>query len=614
MTLIREVNQRTDIVALVSEYTSLDTRGRNPKARCPFHSEKTPSFVLYPDEGRWYCFGACSEGGNAIDFLMKKENLEFKEALSRLAEKSGIKLDKFERNSFTSVNKPFTDILAVNKIAADWFATMLSSSSGSEAHAYLAERGLDDGDLKRHSVGFAPDGNLTLMGHLKSREVGSKVALDANLIIPTGEHGWRDFFRNRIMFPIKDARGRIVGFGGRVMGDGNPKYINTPSTVAFEKSAVLYGLDLAAKHIKASSRAVVVEGYMDVIRAHKHGFRNVVASMGVAITGTQRNTLSQVLAASDKGNGEVILCLDADDAGAKATIHALDMMVAQTNGTLSKSGHAIRVASQVKGKDPDEAIRLSPQAWKDALDSATPFNEYLFESLKGRFDLETANGKADAAKSVAPIIFATSNTYEQDRLISRLAEILNVTEGQAISLIKLLGPQRPTGKLRRGELPPKQEQAAALLARNPKTAVEDHLLALLLQYPATRQIAESESANLFEDSINRMIFEKWRDDGESEETDFPPQVHGKISLLLEHKFPPGGEVKRLQSVRECINRLLKRNIKFHIQQIGSQLVQAQAEGQKSEVEALLAVSAKQNENLRRVFAAEHQGRHGQAIS
>ena len=264
MTLIDEVKSRTEIVDVVANYVDLDTSSRNPKARCPFHTERTPSFYVFPETGTWRCFGACATGGDVLAFVMKQEGIEFRDALHRLADSAGIRYETGLPATDRTDSAPKATIVEANEAAAKWFWQMLLSSEGEPTREYLTSRGIDMDTAERRGFGFAPGGGrLTLTGHLRSSNVAPQAARDAKLVVQGEDKSWRDFFRNRLTVQIRDRSGKIIGFGARSLDGSEPKYLNTPQTSVFDKSRTLYGLDWAADSMRQSHRAVVVEGYMD---------------------------------------------------------------------------------------------------------------------------------------------------------------------------------------------------------------------------------------------------------------------------------------------------------------------------------------------------------------
>src|ERR1035437_4815496 len=292
MSVIDEVKQRTDIVAVIGQYAALQKAGRTLRALCPFHSEKTPSFFVYPDQQSWHCFGACSTGGDVISFVMKKENMEFGEALRLLADRAGVVIP-------TRVEKdPDKDkkerIFLVNEAAAGYYHhEFLNSAAAENARQYTRKRGITSQTVSDFQLGFAPNNWGTLLQHLEEKGFTEQEILDAGLAVVSDDGKKHDRFRGKLMFPIRDDRKHVTGFGARVLDGSLPKYINSPQTPVFDKRGTLYGIDLASSAIRKQELAIIVEGYMDVILAHQGGFANVIASMGTAITEKQVNILKR---------------------------------------------------------------------------------------------------------------------------------------------------------------------------------------------------------------------------------------------------------------------------------------------------------------------------------
>ena len=311
MTVVDDVKDRLDVVDVISGYVPLKKTGRTFKATCPFHTEKTPSFVVDPQRQSWRCFGACATGGDAFSFVMRKDGLSFGDALRQLAEKAGVEIRPREQAERTDV------LLRANNEGATFYREALASPEGQAARGYLRERGIDDGAAEAFDLGLSPRSGSALRDHLSSLGHDVEHAVDAGLLRRFEDGNLRDFFRGRLMFPIHDRRGRVAGFGARTLDGSDPKYINTPSTRVFDKRATLYGLHLAAPSIREKDEAIVVEGYMDTIAAHQHGYTNVVASMGTALTEQQVAQLRSMASGC-------ILALDPDQAGQEATLRSLE--------------------------------------------------------------------------------------------------------------------------------------------------------------------------------------------------------------------------------------------------------------------------------------------------
>ena len=601
MALVDEVKSRSDIVQVISDYVDLDTSARQPKALCPFHSERTPSFVVYPDTGNWHCFGSCAEGGDVISFLMKQENMSFAEALENLATRAGIKIE--ERKDETR-KKPITGLIEANEIAAGYFLSRLKAPVGEKTRAYLAARGIDIDTATRRGMGLAPDGMETLSGHLRTLNVRASTARDAGLITRTGDGSWRDMFRGRLTIEIRDPRGRIIGFGARSLDGSEPKYLNTPQTDAFEKSSVLYGLNWAADSIRSSNEAVVVEGYMDVIAAHENGFTNVVASMGTAVTGRQLDALARH--ATSGGAGVVILCLDSDAAGETATMRALEAVTAELS-TGRRRGIEVKVARPEGGKDPDEAIRSDPDNWRASLTDAVPLLDYLIDTKSKLYNLESGDGIKNFADSVKDLIYNIPNDYDQDRYWSRTARLAGVTEQRLKTIVDKPRGAYPRGAYRAGgnrsrvagpdRISPRQ--ASAALESSAGNPLEEHLLSLVLQIDDLREYAIAMPAEFFHESDNRALFTAWQSSSTLGELsdELGDELTEKMHRLAERTLPPSNQALHVEDVTQCVMRMRERHYR-HIKELETEQLK-QLEGE--EARELLDRSLQPNENLRKVM-------------
>ena len=322
MSVVEEIKDRLDIVEVISAYVPLRKAGNLYKGLCPFHQEKTPSFVVYPDRGTWHCFGACGIGGDVFSFVMKRDNLDFREALEVLAQKAGVELTP-PSAARSQQDQTLDRLREINQAAAVWFHHQLRQTpQGQTARDYLAGRGFTDATLDKFLLGYAPDGWNGLLAYLQGKNYEPADLLAAGLVIEReqpepGRSPYFDRFRHRIMTPIRDLHGHVIGFGARALrSEQQPKYLNTPQTPLFEKSSVLYGLDAARRAIRPRGKAIIVEGYMDVLACHQAGEENVVASMGTALTETQIKQLRRY-------TSTIVLALDADAAGQAATLRGI---------------------------------------------------------------------------------------------------------------------------------------------------------------------------------------------------------------------------------------------------------------------------------------------------
>lgn len=432
--ILREIRSRNDIVEVISEYVLLKQTGKNYKALCPFHTERTPSFVVSPERQLFHCFG-CGASGDVFAFIMKLENMSFPEAARLLAERAGIDLPGDGASGPRREGDIKALILEANEAAADYFNwALLQTRQGATALDYLRGRGIDEDDIVRFKLGYAPPGWDSLYKALTRKGLSPEILEAAGLIIKRKEsRGFYDRFRNRVMFTIFDLHGRVVGFGGRVLDDSQPKYLNSPETAVFSKGSSLYGISVARDEIRASGRAVIVEGYTDVIAAHRAGVRTAVASLGTALTQNQARLLARYAK-------EVVLAYDADFAGEAATIRGMDL--------LSAAGLQVKVAVFPGGKDPDEVIRSEGRdAFVSMLDGARPLVEYKLDLALKDIDLSTLQGRVAAAARAAAVVAGIQNAVERLEYSRVMAARLNVPEEAFIEEVRKLGRTGPAPRV-----------------------------------------------------------------------------------------------------------------------------------------------------------------------
>ncbi len=488
MSVVDEVKQRTDIVEVASQYTSLAKAGRNFRGLCPFHSEKHGSFFVYPEQQSWHCFGACSTGGDVFSLIMKKEGFDFGDALRLLAQRAGVTIPSKggQRREDKDKNER---LYQANETAALYFHhLLLNSPAGEKARSYVGQRGLIAKSVTDFQIGYSPNSWDSLKQHLMERGFTEVEILAAGLVIETESGGSHDRFRHRLMFPIRDIRGQATGFGARALDDSMPKYLNSPETPVFDKSSCLYGINLAHQAIRQQDSAVIVEGYMDVIIAHQNGFSNVIASMGTAITDRQISTLKKL-------TRNLVFALDADSAGEEASLRGIDYE--------NSLGAEVKVAILPQGKDPDDVIRESPETWQRLLDEAVPIIDYAFNRVTSELDLNTAKGKSLAADRLLPIITGIADVVRQGHYLQKLARLVAISERRLEVAMKEKKP-KPSGT----RFSPQEEpKAAAATQRSPfASPLEEYCLALLLQHPELKAHSEELSADYFENSENREIF------------------------------------------------------------------------------------------------------------
>ncbi len=434
MTTVDEVRDRLDVVEIIGEHVTLKRSGRSYKGLCPFHAEKTSSFVVFPDSGAWRCFGACATGGDVFDFVMRFENLSFRETLEQLARRAGVDLDPPTQHQAHRQERR-NRLKAAVVAARDFYAERLHSDPEAEvARRYLTGRDFGTETAKAAGLGWAPDEWRRTGDHLVALGFEEEELIAAGLSRPREGGGAYDAFRGRLMFPISDVRGDPIGFGARTLDpEGVPKYLNSPQGDLFDKGRILYGLDRARHAIRHIGAAVVVEGYTDVVRAHAAGFENVVASLGTALTEHHVMLLKRFAP-------RIILALDADAAGQAATRRGLDVASGAAAGDLvpvvtarglryeQRLDVELLVATLPPGRDPDDVIREDPTAWAAAIDGARPVMEYLFSALTADLDLDDPTGKLEAVDRLTPSISEVTDPVARAAWIARLADLVRIDE------------------------------------------------------------------------------------------------------------------------------------------------------------------------------------------
>lgn len=393
--VIEQLITRCDIEEVMSSYISLKRAGRNLKAVCPFHSEKTASFVVYPESQSFFCFG-CGAGGDVISFIMRAENLDYVEAVRFLARRVGMEIQ--EDGETDELTKLKSRIYEMNREAARFFHSALKSPVGQKGYEYFKNRGLSDKTITSYGLGYAPDSWDSLIKHLLSKGFTTNEMYQAALVSKGRNGSYYDQFRNRVMFPIIDLRGNVIAFGGRVLDDSKPKYLNSADTPVFKKSRNLFSLNLAKNEIK--DKLILAEGYMDVIAINSAGFKNVVATLGTALTDEQARLMS-------KYASQVVIAYDSDGAGQTATHRAINI--------LSEAGLTARVLHMDGAKDPDEYIKkFGSKRFEMLIDGATDVIEHELNAIKKSVDMDTAEGKIEYLKKAVSVLSEVANPLERD--------------------------------------------------------------------------------------------------------------------------------------------------------------------------------------------------------
>ncbi len=594
MNEVEEIKARLDIVDVIGQYVQLQKAGRTFKANCPFHNERTPSFVVSPERQSWHCFGACGSGGDMISFVMRKDGLEFPEALRLLAERAGVRLR--ERQVSEAQDRQRERLFAANQEAASYYLRLLTGDSGKSARRYLEQRGVDADTAKAFLLGYSPPGWEALRDHLRERGFTEKEMLAAGLVME-GERGLHDRFRGRLMFAIRDGEERVIGFGARALDGSLPKYINTSQTSVFDKGGTLYALDLAQPAIRREGRAVIVEGYMDAIAAHQHSFDNVVASMGTALTERQVRLLKKLADA-------IVLALDADAAGNEAAVRGHDVVrealsrgegvvpVVSWRGLVQyqeTAGVDLRVAVLPEGRDPDEVIRSDGDLWRQIVDTARPVLDYRLEAAAAAHDLADPRGRSDLVREFIPLLTTLADPVVRAHYVQRLSRISRASEEELATMLrrgaigKTFGSNKAAvgGPVRRGD---------------PR---EEFLLALLFRYPDIRAEALDIQDDLLWETENRQVLAAWKQVTELDDVKnaLPVELVPYVERLTVRTLPSFDLKQAREALLDCRLRLERRALEAEKQAMSSLLATREEElGVSALAEATVSAMSESKRN------------------
>lgn len=546
---LQELKMRNDITDIVSSYVTLKRRGRNMVGLCPFHGEKTPSFNIYTENGSFYCFG-CGVGGDVISFVMRIENLDYVDAVKFLAQRAG--MDMPEDSYDNSMSQLRTRIFEANREAARFYYSSLYSPKGVKGLEYLHSRQLSDRTIRHFGLGFADDDWSSLCKHLKGKGFKDNELVAANLAVQRKNgNGIYDRFTNRVMFPIIDLRGNVIAFGGRIMTDEKPKYLNTSDTPVFKKSTNLFSLNNAKNSGKRT--LILCEGYMDVISVNQAGFTNAVATLGTALTSEQAMLIKRYA-------DEVVICYDADEAGQKATARAIPI--------LRKAGLLIRIINIPNGKDPDEFIKSKgpdgPAAFKAVLDKSRNDIEYRLQKLKQNFNIETSDGKVGYLESASKIIGDIHSPIEQDVYLSRLCDEFGIDKNsfkqQMINISRRQSRETAKKEVRKiqTDLSGRNDRIDTEHFKKPRSSsAEEALVVYLINNPdSAHYISQQIKPEQFQNSLMRRYYEYVQNrinDGNEPLTNVTADFSAdEVSKLYQMMSKAVGTVSTEEAMREYI--------------------------------------------------------------
>ncbi len=614
MSVTDEIKERLDIVEVISSYVPLKKAGRNYQGLCPFHSEKTASFVVFPDTQSWHCFGACGTGGDIFTFIQKRENLDFVEALELLADRAGVELVAREGPQPAAERHLERLREAIASAAAYYHHLLIHAGEASIAREYLARRGFLPETWEAWQLGYALDSWDAAKDQLARAGYTLEEMVDAGLIIQREDGtGYYDRFRGRLLIPIRDAQGRPIGFGARLLREDSahpqPKYINSPQTALFDKSNVLFGLDMARKAIREADLAVLVEGYMDVLMSHQVGVRHVVAGMGTALTEQQLGQLKRY-------TRNITLALDPDVAGAHAALRGLQTArdtldrewepVVDARGLVRQESRLraqLRIASLPDGMDPDELAHADRERWLQVIAEAQPIVEYYLAIVSREEDLTTAHGKAALVNRMAPLVREVANPIERYHYVQRLARLLQSDErlvAEAVQAARAAEPH-PGSPGSRSAPAGDAEVAAPSVERwqapgQAYAGLEEHILGHLLLRPELLAALNSELIGLtnvpladedFAGGENRAILAALQQAGvpgagPDQVLDVLPAALQERSLVLIERIRRGPALtddKLTKEMGDAVLRLRARNLDQRMSRLQFVISECQAAGE-----------------------------------
>lgn len=541
---IEEIKSRLDIVDVVKDYIELKKVGSNLRALCPFHAEKTPSFFVSPSRQSWRCFGGCNEGGDMFDFVMKIEGVEFPEALEMLAKKAGVKVKKPNSEKITKKQKFYE----IYQLSTKFFETQLKKSKkGKKAKEYLLSRGIKDKSIKNWRLGYSPDSWQALSEFLVSKGFKRDQIVEAGLAIKKEDHSY-DRFRGRIMFPIMNTSGRPIAFGGRVFGDSEDtaKYMNSPQTLLYDKSKVLYGIDKAKVSIRRQDKVILVEGYTDVIMSHQVGFKTAISTSGTALTEGQLNIISRY-------SRNLYTCFDMDDAGVSATKKGIEMA--------RKLGFDVKVIALPKDMDPADLIKEDKAKWEKAVEKAEDVMQFYFDVAQQGRDLSNPKDKKKVAKELLPLIKRIPNKIEQSHWVKIIAEKLDVPEDIIYDQLNKTKVERKRKKEN------KKENKKRRKKKNKKELLEERIISLLAKNPEKFNFIDN--FDIFSKKTKKLLKAIKDDDEEYKE---------KIDYYaLKPEYTTNHPEKEFKN---CLKEIKKENIKKELRNIQKKIKRAEGDKNK----------------------------------
>jgi len=576
---VEEIKSRLDIVEVIGSYIKLQKAGANFRAICPFHSEKNPSLFVSPARQIWHCFG-CGAGGDIFKFVMQIEGVEFGDALRILAKRAGVELKPISPE-WRKLKTERQRLYAICELATQFFENQLESKTGQEAYDYLRKRGMNPESIKKWRLGYSPESWHSLSDFLTSRGYKKEEIEKAGLAIKNEQGSFYDRFRGRIIFPVFDLNSQVVGFGGRVFketsetqqetGSKPAKYVNTPNTILYDKSKVLYGLDKAKVEIRKKDLAILVEGYVDTIMCHQAGFENTVATSGTALTPYQ-------LAILKRYSEKILTAFDMDVAGDWATKRGVDLAQAR--------GFDVKIITMPEDSDPADIILQNPEKWKELVGEAKSILDFYFEGAFSQFDKNKPEGKKEISKILLPVIKRIPNKIEQSYWIQKLAKELGVSEGDVTEELNKI-------KLTEEFYGLEPEEIVNLPSKSRKELLEERLITLILisKAPPYLDSIKKEELVYFSPKIKEIL--EHLKENITNEKDLGQKGLSPELIDLFNYFYLKAEIEKIEAkdiepeIKYCLKEIRSLEIKNKLDQISKEIKKAEEEKDTSKIQRLI---------------------------
>jgi DNA primase len=543
---VSEIRDRSSILEVVSDYVTLKKAGKNHRGLCPFHSEKTPSFMVNEEKQIFHCFG-CGEGGDVFTFLMKVGHFSFPQAVEELAKRYGVKLPSRELSTSQKKEMAKREVLSqINQIASEYFHDLLTKRrEGEEGRRYLSQRGIDQEVIAEHRLGYSTDRWDGLVQYLQEKKVSLEMAWELGLIFPKKREGWYDAFRGRILFPIFDLHQRVVGFGGRVIREGQPKYLNSPESSIYHKGEVLYGLQVAKRYATEKDSVIIVEGYFDLLTLHQYGWKNSVATLGTALT-------TQHIRILKRYTKNLITLFDADQAGVQATLRSLPLFLEE-----EVTGKMIALP---KGEDPDGFLRKGNlEEFGKKVEQALPLVDFFFERLMKTTDLKSIEGKVKVAKEGMALLGKIPDKIRRNFYIKALAERLDIQESFLYELLRSSPKElsKAGEDLRKSPMdktfPKSEEMVVRLMVQHPEFILTLSKEGIFKEFenPILQKMAEA---------LGDLYQRKGRLDLPEALANFEEELKGRLcEFAFQESGLEGGDREKI--LQDCIQKIREKRLK-----------------------------------------------------